>query len=243
MHARHARRDPDGRLDALGLSGRCSGRLLRPRQRAGAGSVRLPNLQAVRAGTSGQLAYTVPAGWADLQKPPTWPSADSPARLGLATLAAPDSSIDHRLLDSTGRTRRTRFLRAPLLDCPVAGLIAPVGTAGRVSLIRLESLPWPFPNGRASHDRRPQRWQVDLSMVAGFVDPCSLGQSAGGSIEYSRQIEIFGNSAQDEGIYMDSGADEHARLILLDTVDGQLVIALSAQAKPLSMRSSPRPCR
>lgn len=40
---------------------------------------------------SGQLAYTVPAGWAKLSQPPTWPELGAPSSVWLTRLDAPDS--------------------------------------------------------------------------------------------------------------------------------------------------------
>jgi hypothetical protein len=192
------------------------------------------NFKPFEGGTRGQFAYTVPAGWADFHFPPTWPGPDRRADLTLATVANPDSPLIN--VDSTIRaSTMSAVIGAPPLACPDP-VTASGGPAASVA-DWLGSRPF-----LAVSQRRPitigglSGVQIDVSVVAGFVDPCTLGSAPGAPIEYSTQIEIFGGSETGDSVTMDTATDDHARFIVLDTGDwqgypGTLLISLTAQGQ------------
>lgn len=71
--------------------------------------------------------------------------------------------------------------------------------------------------------------QIDVSLVPGFVDPCSSGTNGIGQIIYSTEIQLLqDDGGQGGGIYLNYEGDTFARLILLDTANGREVIAVTA---------------
>jgi len=170
-------------------------------------------------GVTGQFAWTAGNGWAEFSHPPGWDAPNSGAEgkpeISLTRLDA----VDRRPALTMYSTLMLSPSRAVGVPCQDGG-DAPSGFAADVAHW-LEAQPY-----LTVFNRKPVTVgglggvQFDVSLVPEFNDPCS------GAAE----VEIFQEEpgAGVPGIFLDESDNRHARLIILDSGDGLLVIAVSA---------------
>jgi len=163
------------------------------------------------AAVGGQLAYTVPAGWAKLSPPPTWPDAGSASRVWLTRVDAPD------------RQEISIFSNVGVSGGGCAGPFAPNRPASSAADY-LASLPYLSVFGRAPVEIGGLTGvQIDLSVVEGSVVQCTDPE---GQVDYSTDIEIF--ASDDDAIILGPRDGNFARFIVLNSTDGSVVIEVSA---------------
>lgn len=178
-------------------------------------------------GTSGHLAYTVPAGWAKLAQPPTWPELGTASEVWLTRLDTPDRQAI-RVFSNVYATYPVALPDEPTQQCRSG--IGSNGTATQVADF-LQSLIYVSASGRMPVTIGGLTGvQLDVALLPGFFDPCNAQASNGGPTVLSKEIPFFqDDSGQGGGIFLNSDRDAYARFILLDTPTGRNVIVVSAR--------------
>lgn len=201
-----------------------------------AGRYVAPYFKPFGRGTSGQLAYTIPTGWAQLDYSPAWAppgmcfSEDSTVcrtNFILTTLAAPGVPAI-TVSSALAISHRPVTRGAPTLTCPSPSVFSALSAAEIAD--HLGSLPWltvsnrvPLTVGGLPGVR------IDVSLTPGFVDPCSHGTGADGTFEYSKDIEVFTETSGAGGsLYLNPDTAGYAKFVILDISQARVVIALTA---------------
>jgi len=149
-----------------------------------------------RGGASGQLAWTIAdSGWVTLTVPPSWPTSDTAARLSLYRPALPNTGLS--VIDAIKVFSALRPISAyivPVADAPTANCSTVIPSPGHSPAQIadwLESLPYLSASNRKQVTIGGLSGeQIDISLVSGFVDPCTTESSPSG-VQYGQDIKLF----------------------------------------------------
>ena len=181
-------------------------------------------------GTLGHLAYTVPAGWADLYVPPTWTTqAEPPSQLSLWR----QSSIGEAAIVLYANVEPSSAV--PILDSPPLLCGQPASTSARTASQIADWLasrpylsvtaPTPVSIGGLTGVF------VDVSVMPGWVDPCNFIEKGDGTRQYDPWISVLRSSDGWLDAELNRSGMGRARYILLDRDGGAaLLIKVDARA-------------
>lgn len=188
-----------------------------------------PYFKPFDSGTQGQLAYTVPAGWAQMYIPPTWTQDLRTTQMTLWRRSAlGDAAVD--VYANVTPSSATAVRDSPPIVCPQA--VSPSAQTATQIAGWLASRPYlsvtsptPVSIGGLSGVF------VDVSVVPGWVDPCAFNEESDGTRQYDSTIWVFQSTHDQAAVGLDRSGNGRARYILLDRGGGQaLLIAVQGSA-------------
>jgi hypothetical protein len=187
-----------------------------------------PYFKPFDGGTQGQLAYTVPAGWAEMYVPPTWTQNEVPTQMSLWRHSAlGQATVD--VYANVAPSSAVAIRDSPPIVCPQAVSTSAQSVteiAGWLAARPYLSVTSPAPVSIGGLSGV----FVDVSVVPGWVDPCKFSEESDGTRRYDPYVSVF-ESTHDQGrVDLETGSGR-ARYILLDRGSGQaLLIAINGRA-------------